>query len=245
MKAKVAIITGASRGIGKAIAIELSKCGYDLLLHYNQNKEAAIQVQNEIGSMGQRAELVQGNIAIKVDAQHIIDTAFKYWDHVDVLVNNAGITRDKPFVFMEDQDWHDVLDTNLTGTYNVTRCVVYKMIRQRFGSIINIGSIAGNIGIAGQVNYCASKAAINGLTRALSKELAPYGIRVNCVTPGYITTDMTDQMSQKNIEEANHRVPMGRFGLPSEVAGLVCYLTSDAAKYITGHIYAVDGGLSV
>jgi 3-oxoacyl-[acyl-carrier protein] reductase len=245
MQKKIAIVTGSSRGIGKAIALELARLGYDLLLHYNQNEEAILHVQNEIQSLGRRAEIVQGNITLKADAQRIIDTAFKHWDHVNVLVNNAGITKDRAFVFMEDQDWHDVINTNLTGTYNVTRCVVYKMMRQRYGSIINIGSVAGNMGIMGQVNYCTSKAAINGFTRALAKELANYGICVNCVAPGYITTDMTDKMPQKNLEEANRRIPLGRFGSPHDIAGIVGYLTSDAAKYITGQVYTVDGGMTV
>lgn len=245
MQTKVAIVTGSSRGIGKALAIELAKAGYELLLHYNKNKEAALQVQKEIQLLDKRVEIIQGNVALKNDAQRIIDAAYTHWDHVNVLVNNAGMTQDRAFVFMEDEDWHDVINTNITGTYNVTRCAVYKMMRQRSGSIINIGSVAGNLGIAGQVNYCTSKAAINGFTRALAKELAPYGITVNCVAPGYIETDMTDKMSEKKLEEANSLIPMGRFGAPHEVASIVCYLVSDAAKYITGQIYTVDGGMSV
>lgn len=240
---KVAIVTGSGRGIGKAIALELARLGFNLVVHYHKSEKEAEEVRDNIRSLGREAILVQGDVSNYQDAKAIAETVFGSWPEVHAVINNAGITKDIPLVMMSESEWGEVINTNLTGVFNITRAFIYQMIRQRKGTIINISSVAGLSGVAGQTNYCAAKAGIIGFSRALAKEVARYGITVNCVAPGYVETDMLGQMAPEKRQAACARVPLGRCGTANEVAALVGFLTSGQAAYITGQIYGIDGGL--
>ena len=236
---KVVIVTGAGRGIGRAIALELGRAGAKVLVNYNRSAEAAEQVAAEIGGIALQADVrtEQGCAALVAKAEE--------FGSLDVVVNNAGITRDGLMLRMPDEDWQEVLDTNLTATFRLCRAAAVVMLRQRRGSIINLTSISGIRGNSGQANYAASKAAVSAMSRSLAKELARRGIRVNCVAPGFIETDMVEAMNPKIVEGVKDAIPMRRLGQPEEIARVVRFLASDSASYITGHELVVDGGLSI
>lgn len=244
LKGKIALVTGSGRGIGKTIALKLAESGADVVT-CDIDEESALATSKEIKEMG------RNSAAFKVDvtdfdqvgemAQKILET----FERVDILVNNAGITRDKSMFLMQKEDWDSVININLTGYFNVTRNFITPMLKNKNGSIINIASVSGLMGVAGQTNYCASKAGIIGMTRALAKESARVKVTVNAIAPGYIETDMVKQMDEKILDGIKKTIPMRRFGRVEEVAELAIFLASDNARYITGQAFVVDGGLTV
>ena len=239
---KYALVTGASRGIGRAVAERLAHDGYAVLINYQQNDSAATNVKRAIEAAGGKAELLRFDVSNK----QVVENALNSWqerhdgDRIDVLVNNAGIRRDTLMVFMQDNDWQQVLDTSLQGFFYVTRCVLQKMLTARHGRIINIASISGVNGLPGQTNYSAAKAAIIGATRALAKEVASRKVTVNAVAPGFIKTDMTAELDEESLKQM---IPAGRFGKPEEVAAVVSFLASEEASYVSGQVIGVTGGL--
>lgn len=239
---RYALVTGASRGIGRSIAIELSKDGCSILLNYKSNHAAAQEAKRLIEEVGGEAELMPFDVSSPDAINAALDTWFAAHpnDYIDVLVNNAGIRRDGAFVFMNENDWHDVLSATTEGFFYITQRVLSKMIYARKGRIVNIVSISGVNGMSGQTNYSAAKAAIIGATKALSKEMAARNITVNAVAPGYIATDMTADLDAAELKRI---IPAGRLGTPEEVAHLVSFLCSDEASYITGQVISVAGGL--
>ena len=239
---KVAIVTGASRGIGKAIAIQLAKCGSKLVL-VARNAEALNSVKESINSLGGNAVAMSGDISSLNSFAEIIANTVSKWERIDILVNNAGTTRDNLIIRMKEEDWDSVLKVNLKGCFNGIKAVTRPMIKNKSGRIVNITSVIGQIGNAGQSNYAASKAGIIGLTKSIAKELGSRNITVNAVSPGYISTDMTDKLDEEVKEKMKSSIPLGRLGTPQDVANLVCFLASDEAEYITGQTFNVDGGM--
>ena len=237
LSSKVAIVTGASRGIGKAIAIELANGGAKVIVNYNRNAEAAEAVAADIGGIA-----VQADISTPEGCEALIQAATDAGG-IDILVNNAGITRDGLMVRMSDDDWNVVLNTNLQSVFRLCRATTEIMMRARRGSIINITSVSGIRGNAGQANYAASKAAVAAMSTSLAKEMGRRGIRVNCVAPGFVATDMVDAMNPKVVDAAKSMIPMRRLAEPEEVAKVVRFLASDDASYVTGQQWVVDGGL--
>ena len=240
---KYALVTGGSRGIGRAISLKLAAMGYPVLVNYLANQEAAQSVVDEINGEGGHAELLPFDVS---DAQSI-ETALEGWedlhpdDYISVLVNNAGIRRDNVMFMMSEEDWHQVLDTTMNGFFYVTRRLLKHMMpRKRGGRIVNVASLSGVKGLPGQTNYSAAKAALIGATKALAQEVAPRSITVNAVAPGFIETDMTKDLPQDDLKRM---VPVGRFGKAEEVAALVAFLVSDDAAYITGEVININGGL--
>lgn len=241
---KKAIVTGGSRGIGAAIVETLVENGFETVFGYLSNKEKAEELAGRLNSNGGRAAALQVDTTNFESAGEFVSKAKEFLGDVDLLVNNAGITRDRSLFIMQQQDWTDVISTNLTGYFNVTRQLVGYFFKYKRGCIINISSVSGLVGIAGQTNYCASKAGIIGFTKSLSKEAAKLGIPVNCIAPGYIDTEMTKAIPEKHLEEIKGMIPMKRMGTAREVADLVCFLASEKARYITGQVFAIDGGLT-
>lgn len=237
----VALVTGASRGIGKACALELAKAGYDIIVNYAGSEEAAANTVSEIKALGVDAISLQFDVSNKDEVANGIEKIMEKFGRIDVLVNNAGITRDGLFVRMTPENWEAVINTNLNSAYYVSQPVVKIMMKQRSGAIVNMASIAGVYGNAGQANYSASKAGLIGLTKCLAKELASRGIRVNAVAPGFIQTDMTKDLDTEKIVEA---IPMKQLGTADDIAKTVKFLAHDA-KYITGQVIGVDGGLVI
>ena len=234
---KVAIVTGGSRGIGRAIATELGRAGAKVIVNYNKNAEAAEAVAAEIDG-----QAVQGDVSTAEGCDRLIAAASSLGS-LDILVNNAGITKDGLLVRMTDADWDDVLTTNLTSAFRLCRSATELMMRQRSGSIINVTSVSGIRGNAGQSNYAASKAGVAAMTASLAKEMGRRGIRVNCVAPGFVETDMVDAMNPKIVEGVKNLIPMRRLAQPEEIAKVVLFLASDHASYVTGQQWVVDGGL--
>ena len=242
---KVAIVTGSSRGIGRAIAVELARRGSKVIVNYRANALAAGEVVDLIRSNGGEAEAAQADVSVADDAQKLVASALDAFGTVDILVNNAGITRDTLLMRMSEDDWDAVLNTNLKGAFNCSKAILRTFLRKKSGRIINIGSIVGLTGNAGQVNYSAAKAGLVGLTKSLAREIASRGVTVNLVAPGYVLTDLTGDLSEEIVEKILEQIPLGRRGKPEEIATTVAFLASDDASYITGQAICVDGGMAM
>lgn len=245
LNGKVAVVTGASRGIGRAVAFKLASEGAAVVINYNGSKDRAEEVKKEIETAGGKAEIKQCNVSDYAACEAMFKEIIAEFGSVDILVNNAGITRDGLLMKMSEEDFDAVLDTNLKGTFNCIRFVARQMIKQRGGRIINMSSVSGVLGNAGQANYSASKAGVIGLTKSAARELASRGITVNAVAPGFINTEMTEVLSDKVKEGAVAQIPLGRFGETEDIANAVAFLASDAARYITGQVLNVDGGMAM
>ncbi len=241
LQGKVAVVTGASRGIGRATALALAAEGAKVVVNYASSQTAADQVVAEVVAMGGAAIAVPGDVSKPDQVDALINAAMEKWGQIDVLVNNAGITRDTLLLRMKPEDWQAVIDLNLTGVFLCTRAVSKIMLKQKSGRIVNITSVAGQMGNPGQANYSAAKAGVIGFTKTVAKELATRGITVNAVAPGFITTDMTADLKSDEILKF---IPLGRYGQPEEIAGMIRFLAADpAAAYITGQVMNVDGGM--
>lgn len=240
---KVALITGATRGIGKKIAFILAKNGYNIALNYRTENEELNNTKKEIENLGVKCFAVQGDVSKFEDCERFVDEVISEFGKIDVLVNNAGITKDMLLMRMKKEDFEQVIDTNLVGTFNVTKNVISHMMKARFGRIINISSVVGISGNAGQTNYSASKAGIIGFTKSLAKEVASRNINVNAVAPGFIETDMTDILKDEIKEEIAKNIPLKRMGTSEDVANVVKFLASEESNYITGQVINVDGGM--
>lgn len=240
----IAIVTGSTRGIGKEIAITLAKNGYNVVINYNSNEKKALEVKALCDEFNESI-VVKGNVASFKDCENIINETINKFGHIDLLVNNAGITKDNLLLRMTENDFDDVIDTNLKGTFNMSKLVSKIMIKQKCGNIINMASVIGEIGNPGQTNYAASKAGIIGFSKSLAKELASRGIRVNCIAPGFIETDMTDVLSLEQKNAILNNIPLKRLGQPSDIANVVLFLASQNASYITGQVINVCGGMVI
>ncbi|MFD1735783.1 3-oxoacyl-[acyl-carrier-protein] reductase [Bacillus salitolerans] len=243
IEGKVALVTGASRGIGKAIALELASKGATVAINYAGSEAKANEVVDEIKSMGQEAIAIQADVSSSEDVTNMIKTVVDTYGRLDILVNNAGITRDNLLMRMKEEEWDAVINTNLKGVFHCTKGVTRQMMKQRSGKIINIASIVGVSGNPGQANYVAAKAGVIGLTKTTAKELASRNINVNVVAPGFITTDMTDELPEDVKNEMLKQIPLARFGEPTDIAKVVSFLASDDSKYMTGQTLHVDGGM--
>lgn len=243
LKDKVAIVTGGTRGIGRAIALKLADQGANIVINYRNSDKEAEELKAILEEKGVKVLTVKCDISNFEDSKNIMDKCKEVFGKIDILVNNAGITKDTLIMRMKEEDFDNVIDVNLKGTFNCAKHASAIMLKQRFGKIINMTSVVGIAGNAGQVNYAASKSGVIGLTKSLAKELGSRGITVNAVAPGFINTDMTASLSEKVKEEASKNIPLKRLGDPEDVANLVGFLASDAANYITGQVINVDGGM--
>lgn len=244
LNGRIAIITGASRGIGRAITLALAKRGAAVVVNYASNAVAAEETAQQVRDNGGRALVFKANVAEPAEAATLVKAAVDEFGGVDILVNNAGITRDNFILRMKDEDWDQVLGVNLKGAFNCTKAAARVMIKNHSGRIINISSVVALTGNTSQANYCAAKAGLIGLTRAMAKELGSRNITVNAVAPGFITTEMTRGLPEELKEKMLSQIPLKKFGEPEQVADLVAFLASDAARYISGQTIAVDGGMS-
>ncbi len=242
---KVALVTGASRGIGREIAMTLAKEGASVIINYNGSRERAEEVKNSIESEGGKAFLYPCDVSDFQSCEAMAKDIVKTHGRLDILVNNAGITRDNLIMKMKEEDFDAVLNVNLKGTFNTIRHFSRQMLKQKSGKIINISSVSGILGNAGQANYAASKAGVIGLTKTMARELCSRGITVNAVAPGFVDTEMTEVLSGDIKEAACKQIPLGRFGKPSEIAAMVAFLASEKADYITGQVISVDGGMNI
>jgi len=240
---KSALVTGASRGIGRAVALKLASEGAKVALNFAGNEAAAEAVKQEVEAAGGEAILVRGDVADEAAVQAMVQKTADAFGRIDILVNNAGITRDGLLARMKEEDWDAVLTTNLKGVFLTTKAVAKLMMKQRAGRIVNMASVVGRTGNAGQANYAAAKAGVIGFTKTIAKELASRGVTANAVAPGFIATDMTAVLSDKAKEAALAGIPLGRMGTPEDVAAAVLFLVSDGASYITGQVLNVDGGM--
>ena len=243
LKDKVAVVTGASRGIGRAIAIELAKNGAKVAVIYAGNEQAADDTVKEIEALGSSAKAYRCDVSSFEDTKQTVDAILSDFSAVDILVNNAGITKDSLMLKMSEESFDTVLDTNLKGAFHMIRHLYSHMMKRRNGRIINISSVAGLMGNAGQTNYASAKAGMIGLTKSVAKELAGRGITCNAIAPGFIETDMTAKLSAKLLEEAVHMIPLKKMGKPENVAKMVAFLASEGGDYITGEVIRIDGGL--
>ena len=239
---KVALVTGAAQGIGKAVALLLARNGADIVVS-DINLEKAEETAKEIESIGRKAMAIKVNVANLNDVEQMVEAILEKFGKIDILVNNAGITRDKLILRMTEEDWDAVLNVNLKGTFNCTKAVVRHMSKQRSGKIVSIASVVGEMGNAGQANYSASKAGVIGFTKTIAREFAQRGINVNAIAPGYIETPMTEGLPEKAKEELKRLIPMERLGKPEDVAEAVLFLVSEASSYITGQVLNVNGGI--
>jgi 3-oxoacyl-[acyl-carrier protein] reductase len=245
LQGKVAVVTGASRGIGKAIAVELGRQGAKVVVNYVKNADAANEAVAAIQAAGSEAVAVQSDVADAKAAAALIKSAIDTYGRLDILVNNAGTTRDQLLLSMSEDDWDTVLTTNLKSAFNCSKAAVRPMIRQRSGRIINITSVSGVMGNAGQTNYSASKAGLIGFTKALAREVAARNVTVNAIAPGFVPTDLTSNLNDTLKSETLKLIPLGRWGAPEEIAHAVAYFASDEAAYITGQTLNVDGGMAM
>lgn len=245
MKGKTAIISGGTRGIGRAIALKLAGEGVNISFSYLKSADEAEKLKGEITSLGVKVKAYQADVE-DFDAIHqwVGDTK-EYFGTVDIVINNAGIIMDKALALMERSDWQKVINTNLGGVFNLTHAAIITMMKQKSGDIVNITSVTGIVGMPRQTNYAASKAGIIGFTKSLAKEVAKYNIRVNAVAPGFVETDMIKDLKDSHKQELLKQIPLGRFGKPQDVAGIVKFLVSEKASYITGHTIVVDGGMTM
>jgi 3-oxoacyl-[acyl-carrier protein] reductase len=243
MESKVSIVTGASRGIGRAIAIELGRSGGQVLVNYAGREEEARETAKLIEAAGGHAIVEQGDVSLASDANRLVESALSAFGRVDIVVNNAGITRDGLILRMKDEDWDQVVDTNLKGAFHMIRAVARPMMKQRVGRIVNVTSVVALTGNAGQANYVSAKAGLIGLTKSAARELSARGITVNAVAPGYISTEMTATLSSDVHTRMAEQIPLGKIGSPKQVAQAVAFLASDQADYITGQVLNVDGGM--
>ncbi len=242
---KVALVTGGSRGIGRAIAFELGRRGASVMINYNQSVDAAEQVMKEIETAGGKAAVFRADVSEFEQADALVKAAIEQFGDLHILVNNAGITRDGLIMTMSESDWDAVVETNLKSTFNCSKPAVRYMMRKRYGRIINISSISGDMGNAGQTNYSASKAGQIGFTKALAREVAARNVTVNAVSPGFIETDIWDTVPEDIQANLMNVIPLGRVGQAEEIAKAVAFLASDDAAYITGHVLIVDGGMAM
>ncbi|WP_054708414.1 3-oxoacyl-[acyl-carrier-protein] reductase [Bacillus sp. JCM 19041] len=240
---KTAIVTGASRGIGKAIAIELAKKGANIVVNYAGNQSRAEEVVSDIKSLGRDVFAYQADVANSEEVNAMMKEAISRFGSIDILVNNAGITRDNLLMRMKEQEWDDVINTNLKGVFNCAKAVTRQMMKQRSGRIINVSSVVGVMGNPGQANYVAAKAGVIGLTKSLARELASRGVLVNAVAPGFISTDMTDELTPESKDAMLAQIPLGALGEPEQIAKVVRFLASEDAAYMTGQTIHVDGGM--
>lgn len=240
---KVAVVTGASRGIGRSIAIELAKQGADIVVNYAGSVDRANEVVKEIVALGRKAISIQCDVSDGDSVNAMMKEALEAFGSIDILVNNAGITRDNLLMRMKDSEWDDVINTNLKGVFLCTKAVTRPMMKQRKGRIINITSIVGVTGNPGQANYVAAKAGVIGFTKTTAKELAQRNITVNAVAPGFITTDMTDKLTEEVKNSMLTQIPLGQFGRPEDIANAVVFLASEDSSYITGQTLHIDGGM--
>ena len=245
LEGKTALVTGASRGIGRQIALTLAKYGAAVIINYNGSARKAEEVAEEIRAMGRRAETVQCSVSDFEACKEMAEFALKAFGHIDILVNNAGITRDNLLMRISESDFDAVIDTNLKGTFNTIHHFYKTFLKQRSGRIINLSSVTGILGNAGQANYAASKAGVIGLTKSVARELAGRNITVNAVAPGFIDTEMTQAMTETAKEAVLSQIPMKRVGQTEDIAETVAFLASDRARYITGQVISVDGGMSM
>lgn len=243
LKGKCAVVTGAAKGIGKAIALKLASLGVNIVLNYRSSEDKAIETEKEILSLGVEVLRIKGDISKANDVENLIDCAKKKFGKIDIMVNNAGITKDTLLLRMKEEDFDSVINVNLKGVFNCLKAITPVMVKQKEGKIINLSSVVGLVGNAGQVNYAASKAGVIGMTKSLAKEIGSRGITVNAVAPGFIETDMTDMLGDKFKEEAKKSIPLKRLGKAEDVAEVVAFLASDSANYITGQVIQVDGGM--
>ena len=245
LKNKIALITGAGRGIGRAIAIALAKESAEVVINYNGSEERAKEVKQTIEENGGKASIYKCNVSDFTACEAMIKDIVKEYGHLDILVNNAGITKDGLIMKMKEEDFDSVLNVNLKGTFNTIRHSARQMLKQRSGKIINISSVSGILGNVGQANYAASKAGVIGLTKTMARELGSRGITVNAIAPGFVDTEMTGVLSEEIRENACKQIILGRFGKPEDIANTAVFLASDKADYITGQVISVDGGMNV
>jgi len=245
LKGKNALVTGGSRGIGRAIALALAKEGANVVINYASSEKRAQEVVEEIEKYGVKAIALKANVANWVEVDEMAKRIESELGSIDILVNNAGITKDNLLIRMKEEDWQDVININLTGVFICTKAFTRKMIKQKYGKIINISSVVAVVGNAGQSNYCASKAGIIGFTKAIARELGGKGICVNAIAPGFIQTDMTNVLPEKIKEDMSKQIPLRRFGTDEDVANLVSFLASEKSNYITGQVIHVDGGMGM
>jgi len=243
LNGKVALVTGASRGIGKAIALQLAEAGADIIVNYAGSEGAAADTVAKIKELGRNAIMVKANVANSDEVENMFKAGLDQFGHIDILVNNAGITRDNLIMRMKEEEWDDVISTNLKGVFNCIKAATRPMMKQRFGRIINITSVVGVLGNPGQANYVAAKAGVIGLTKTTARELASRNITVNAVAPGFIDTEMTAGLPDELKAGMLGQIPLGRLGQPEEIAKVVTFLASDAASYMTGQTLHVDGGM--
>ena len=242
---RVAIVTGGGRGIGREVALRLGREGADVAISYRSNDAAAEEAADEVRAAGARCETFKGDVASREDVEALFKGVNEAFGRVDILVNNAGVTRDNLMMRMKEDEFDEVLRTNLKGTYLCTRTVLRPMVRARWGRIVNVSSVVGLVGNAGQANYAASKAGIIGFTKSVAREVAQRGITVNAVAPGYVETELTGSLSEEIKDAIRGQVPMGRFGEPGEIAEVVAFLVGEGAGYVTGQTLAVDGGMTM
>lgn len=243
LSGKTAIVTGGSRGIGKAIALKLAEKGANIVVNYTSNSNMADETVKEIKNMGREALAIKADVSNPDDVKNLVNEVEKSFGGIDILVNNAGITRDTLLIRMKDDEWDQVMNVNLKGTFLCTKLVSKRMMKQRSGKIVNITSVVGIIGNAGQANYSASKAGVIGFTKSTAKELSSRGINVNAVAPGFIQTEMTEKLSEEVIDNYAKNIPLGKLGKPEDVANVVAFLCSQEASYLTGQVINVDGGM--